>query len=171
MKPKVWIQNPSSAHHPQKNEVQPLPMNGAAGSAFHFLCAKSRRGREVWLSIQKHDKPLLPAHWLTGSKGTSRFWGSYPSAHLLSLGFPDKLPKPRWYQRKGSCRIACTRRRASWTITNESLSLLCADRQTHGRERHSSLRCCKDAAPFKRLCLLGCRFTAQWSLSRATSSI
>ena len=66
-----------------------------------------------------------------------------PSAHLRRRVFPDKRPYHRTVTRNGCCRESLYLKKSLVDITHESLYLLCADKQTHGRERHSSLRCCK----------------------------
>ena len=96
---------------------------------------------------QKHDKPSPSVHRLSEGKGTSRFWNRNPSAHLRRRVFPDKRPYHRIVTRNGCCRESLYLKKSLVDMTHESLSLLCADKQTHGRERHSSLRCCMNAAP------------------------
>ena len=56
----------------------------------------------------------------------------------------------RTVTRNGCCRESLYLKKSLVDITHESLYLLCADKQTHGRERHSSLGCCMNAAPFNR---------------------
>ena len=132
-----------------------LSLDGTNGLSFYFLSVKSSRGREVSWSDQKHDKPLPSVHWLSEGKGTSRFWNRNPSAHLRRRVFPDKRPYHRTVTRNGCCRESLYLKKSLVDLTHESLYLLCADKQTHGRERHSSLRCCMNAAPSKRQSLQG----------------
>ena len=99
---------------------------------------------------QKHNKPSPSVHRLSEGKSTSRFWRRNPSAHLRRRVFPDKRPYHRTVTRNGCCRESLYLKKSLVDLTHESLYLLCADKQTHGRERHSSSRCCMNAAPFKR---------------------
>jgi hypothetical protein len=143
------IQSPSSAHHPRKMKCCLAHKWSIRLSILFSECEERTRERGK-LVDQKHDKPLPSVHRLTEGKGTSRFWNGNPSAHLRRRGFPDKRPYHRTVTRNGCCRESLYLKKSLVDITHESLYLLCADKQTHGRERHSSLRCCMNAAPFKR---------------------
>lgn len=143
------IQSPSSAHHPRKMKCCLAHGWSIRLSILFSECEEQTRERGK-LVDQKHDKPLPSVHWLTEGKGTSRFWNGNPSAHLRRRVFPDKRPYHRTVTRNGCCRESLYLKKSLVDMTHESLYLLCADKQTHGRERHSSLRCCMNAAPSKR---------------------
>ena len=140
------IQSPSSAHHPRKMKCCLAHKWSIRLSILFSECEERTRERGKW-SDQKHDKPLPSVHRLSEGKGTSRFWNGNPSTHLRRRVFPDKRPYHRTVTRNGCCRKSLYLKKSLVDMTHESLYLLCADKQTHGRERHSSSRCCMNAAP------------------------
>lgn len=143
------IQSPSSAHHPRKMKCCLAHRWSIRLSILFSECEERTRERGK-LVDQKHDKPSPSVHRLSEGEGTSRFWNGNPSAHRRRRVFPDKRPYHRTVTRNGCCRESLYLKKSLVDITHESLYQLCADKQTHGRERHSSIRCCMNAAPFKR---------------------